>query len=136
MGGGSIVNIGSIAAFMACHESPIYHVAKGGLLQMTRYLAVEAGPYGVRVNAVLPGFIVQDEHLTRYASANNERYREIAEFSHPLRRVGSAEDVSNAVLFLCSSGAHFISGQTVVVDGGLSIQEQSGLLFRFENDAE
>lgn len=130
-GGGSIVNIGSIIALMTCHQSPIYHIAKAGLVQMTRYFAANTGGVGIRVNAVLPGFIVQDEHRRRYERDDNQTYREIAEFCHPVGDVGASDDVANAVLFLCSPEANFISGQSLVVDGGLTIQEQSDLLYRF-----
>lgn len=132
-GGGSIVNIASIAAVMACHESSIYHIAKAGMLQMTRYLAASGGPYGVRVNAVLPGFIVQDEHRARFEAADNREYREIARFCHPGGRVGTADDVAHAVLFLCSPEASFISGQGLVVDGGATLMDQFGLVYRFAN---
>lgn len=134
-GGGSIVNISSIVGLLTCHESPIYHIAKAGLLQMTRYLAAHAGIYGVRVNAVLPGFIVKDEYKARYERDDNQRYREIAEFCHPMGHVGGSDDVAKAVLFLCSPETSFISGQCLVVDGGLTLQEQSGLVFRFDRKA-
>lgn len=130
-GGGSIVNIGSIAALLATQESPIYHIAKAGMVQMTRYLAAQGGAARVRVNAVLPGFIVQDEHRARYEAADNQRYREMAEFCHPGGRVGTADDVAQAVLFLCSPEASFISGQYLVVDGGATLREQFGLLHAF-----
>lgn len=130
--GGSIVNIGSVAALMACNESPVYHIAKAGMAQMTRYLAVFGGVYGCRVNAVLPGFIVQDEHRPRYRQENNRHYRELVEFCHPTRNIGSSDDVASAVLFLCSLEASFISGQLLVVDGGAMIQEQTGLILRWQ----
>lgn len=132
MGGGSIVNISSIAALLVCHESPVYHIAKAGLLQMTRYLAAHAGIHKVRVNAVLPGFIVKDEDRGRYLKDDNKQYRQKAEFCHPLGHVGKTDDVANAVLFLCSQKASFISGQCLSIDGGLTLQEQSSLLFRYD----
>lgn len=130
-GGGRIVNISSVAAHFTCHESPTYHIAKAGLLQMTRYLAAQAGSYGVCVNAVLPGFVVQDEHRERYERDENRNYREIAEFCHPTGRVGESDDVAKIVLFLCSTEASFISGQCIVVDGGLTLQDPSDLVYRF-----
>lgn len=130
-GGGSIINISSIAALLVGHDSPTYHIAKAGLIQMTRYLATYAGGYGIRVNCLLPGFIIKDEHVSRYNRDDNQRYREIAEFCHPLGHTGSSVDVTNAVQFLCSPEASFITGQALVVDGGLTLQDQSGLLFRF-----
>ena len=133
-GGGCIVNMSSAAAFFVCHESPAYHTTKAELLQMTRYLAAEAGKFNVRVNAVVPGFIVQDEDRERYDSEQNKRYRKVAEFVHPISRVGTSDNVADAVLFLCSNEASFITGQGLVVDGGLSIQEQSRLVFRFAEE--
>lgn len=135
-GRGSIVNISSIAGLLICDESPAYHIAKAGVLQMTRYLAAHAGKYGIRVNAILPGFIVQDEHRHRYESEDNRDYRRIAQFCHPMGHVGESDNVVNAALFLCSPEASFISGQCLVVDGGLAVQEQSSLVFRFERETE
>ncbi len=134
-GGGSIVNISSVSALVIGTESPVYHIAKAGLLQMTRYLAAHAGGSSVRVNAVLPGFIVQDEHQARYEGDDNQRYREIAEFCHPLRHVGKSDDVANAALLLCTPEASFISGECLVVDGGLTLQDQSDLIYRFDSEA-
>ena len=135
-GGGAIVNISSVAALHVGHDSPSYHVAKAGLLQMTRLLAFHGGPCGVRVNAVLPGFIVKDEHRLRYDGLDNKRYREIAEMCHPLGRVGCADDVGGVVAFLCSSESGFISGQCLTVDGGLLIRDQSALAFDVEKVVE
>lgn len=120
-GGGSIVNVSSIAAQQVSLESPSYHAAKAGLLQLTRYLGVSGGKYGVRVNAVLPGFIVQDEHQARFYNSDNTEYRSRAENCHPLHRTGSSNDIAEATLFLCSKAASFITGQSIVIDGGLSL---------------
>jgi len=130
-GGGKIVNIGSVAGLMICNESPHYHIAKAGLHHMTRYLAEKGGRYRVCVNAVLPGFIVQDEHRERYDREDNQRYREVAEFCHPLRQVGTSNDVARAVMFFSAPDADFITGQCLVIDGGLTLQEQSGLVGQF-----
>ena len=123
MDGGSIVNIGSVAAHLVSLESPAYHAAKAGLMQMTRYLAANAGARKVRVNSVVPGFIVQDEHRERYMKDENRDYRARAESCHPLRDVGRAGDVAEATLFLCSDSARFITGQQIVVDGGLTLRD-------------
>ncbi|MHB8694539.1 MAG: SDR family NAD(P)-dependent oxidoreductase, partial [Solirubrobacteraceae bacterium] len=133
-GGGAIVNVASVTALLVSHESPAYHAAKAGLVQATRQLAVVGGPQRVRVNAVLPGFIVQDEHRERYESAENAAYREVANEVHPLGRVGRAEEVGSAVAFLVSDDASFITGQTLTVDGGLTVQEQSSLVFRLRGN--
>lgn len=133
-GGGSIVNISSIEAHLVGHDSPVYHIAKAGILQMTRYLAVYAGKYNVRVNALNPGFIVQDEHRARFHRKDNARYRSIASFCHPLGRVGVSGDVAAAVTYLCSPQAAFVTGQCFAVDGGLSLHEQSGLVYDFDKN--
>jgi NAD(P)-dependent dehydrogenase (short-subunit alcohol dehydrogenase family) len=127
-GGGAIVNVASTAGEFVGHESPVYHVAKAGVIHLTRYLAVHAGPFGVRVNCVLPGFIVQDEHRPRYAQDDNAAYRHVAEVCHPLGAVGSADDVAHAVWRLCLPEASFINGHALVVDGGVSLQDQFSLL--------
>lgn len=131
-GGGAILNISSIAAYMATHESPVYHAAKAGMVQMTRYLAAAAGAAGVRVNCICPGFIVQDEHRERFDGAPNVAYRNTAEAMHPLRCIGSSDDVAELALFLCSDRARFITGEIVALDGGATIQEQFSLLRRIE----
>lgn len=130
-GGGCIVNISSTAAQLVCQQSPVYHIAKAGVVQMTRYFAVMAGPKGIRVNSVSPGFIVQDDHKMRYGESSNAEYRTLAEFSQPLGRVGTEDEVASAVLFLCSSEAAFISGQCLSVDGAAALQEQSTLIFNY-----
>jgi 3-oxoacyl-[acyl-carrier protein] reductase len=126
----AIINIGSVSGQLVSQESPSYQVSKAGLLHLTRYLAVNSG--GIRVNSVLPGFIVQDEHRHRYDSEepNQKKYREIAEALHPLGSgPGYSDDIANAVVFLASNEARFITGQSLVVDGGLTIQDPTLLLF-------
>ncbi len=129
-GGGAIVNVSSIASMLSCHESPSYHAAKAGLSQLTRYLADHAGDKGIRVNCVVPAFIVKDEHWERFAQPDNEEYRRVAFDAHPISAVGRSDDVADAVLFLASDKARFISGQCLVLDGGMSVQDQSVLLMR------
>lgn len=120
----SIVNISSVAASYVGGESAAYHIVKAGLESMTRYLACHGGRYGARVNAIRPGFIVQDEHLPKYKKDDNKQYRELAESCHPLNKVGTADDVVSAIIYLCSNQAKFITGQVLTVDGGLTIQDQ------------
>lgn len=91
---------------------------------MTRYIAAEAGPYGVRVNSVIPGFIIKDEHQERYQRDDNQEFRDRVNSIHPVRKAGCADDVANAVAFLCSDAASFITGTELVVDGGMTIQDQ------------
>lgn len=121
MHGGAIVNIGSITSHFVSHESAAYQISKGAVLQLTRCLAKAGGPRNVRVNAVLPGLIIQDEHRERYDSANNAEYRDTVNKIHPLGRPGDPEDIAQAVMFL--SQAPWITGTSLIVDGGLTIQQ-------------
>jgi NAD(P)-dependent dehydrogenase (short-subunit alcohol dehydrogenase family) len=129
-GGCRIVNIASVAAVQATNESPSYHAAKAGLLQLTKYLAVAGGPHRARVNCVLPGLIVQEEHRPRFEAPGNEAYRALTAHYQPLGEVGSERDVAEAVLYLCSDRARYVSGSCLTLDGGATVQEPFGLLLR------
>jgi NAD(P)-dependent dehydrogenase (short-subunit alcohol dehydrogenase family) len=116
-GSGSIINISSINAFyIASHQPVAYHVAKAGLLQLTRYMAVEFGPHNIRVNTVCPGIVDRKdggESLT--ADPTNKA---VAEIVVPLQRASSPEEVADSVMFLCSDAAAYITGQILTLDGG------------------
>lgn len=129
---GAIINIGSISGQLVSSESPSYQISKAGILQLTRYLAVNSG--GVRVNSVLPGFIVQDEHRHRYESNDSGQvnYRMVTDELHPLGRgPGYSDDIANVVVFLASDEAKFINGQAVIVDGGLSVQDPTKVFLEY-----
>ncbi len=118
-GKGSIVNISSRAALDPSRRQgrlAPYGMAKGALLQYTRYLAAEVGPWGVRVNAVAPGAITTARLQATAAARNIGTEAEIA--AVPLRRLGTAGDIANAVLFLASDAAAYVSGQCLSVCGG------------------
>ena len=129
-GGCRIVNVASVAALLATNESPAYHAAKAGLLQLTKYLAVAGGPHHARVNCVLPGLIVQEEHRARFEAAGNEAFRALTARYQPLGEVGAERDVAEAVLYLCSDRARYVSGACLVLDGGATVQEPFGLMLR------
>ena len=122
--GGVIINICSPAAFFATGESPSYHAAKGGLLSLTKYLSVIAGKKEIRVNAISPGLIIQDNSLDRYNSENNENYRKICETYQPMGKVGKEVDVANLINYLISDGSRYISGVCINLDGGATSQDQ------------
>jgi len=105
-----------------------YHVAKAALSQMVRYYAVALGPLGIRVNCVSPGTIMKEEAQSFYAAHPElwELYGRII----PLGRMGSAGEVARAIAFLCSPEAGYITGQELVVDGGLSVQWQESVARR------
>lgn len=107
-GGGSIVNMGSVVSFAGIPNHSLYAVTKGAIVGFTRQLAVELTPNNIRVNAVAPGYISEDEADT-YAPAQNS-----------WGRMGKAEDVAHMVAFLVSPASNFINGQILYVDGGLT----------------
>ena len=121
LGRGSIVNLSSMQANRAMPLRVAYEAAKGGITAMTRALALEYGPSGVRANAVLPGHITTPSKAARKKQASEEDMRLRLE-CYPLRRLGKPEDVSGAVVFLASDEASWITGTELVIDGGTSIQ--------------
>jgi NAD(P)-dependent dehydrogenase (short-subunit alcohol dehydrogenase family) len=127
-GTGAIVNISSMQAYGAIPGRVAYEAAKGGISAMTRELALEYGPAGIRVNAVCPGVIMTERNLGRHAGLTEEERRLRVE-SYPLRRLGTPEDVANAVLFLASEDAAWITGTDLIVDGGMSIQLAEAVLY-------
>jgi len=109
---GCIVNISSLAGQTGNAGQVNYAASKAALIAMTRSLSMEVGSRGIRVNAVAPGFI-ETEMLNELP--NVEEYKKRI----PLGRFGSADDVAGAVAFLCSKDAHYITGSTISVNGGL-----------------
>ena len=133
LGGCQIVNVASVAALQVTLESPSYHASKAGLLQLTKYLAVAGGPFHAHVNCVLPGLIVQEEYRPRFHSEENEPYRALASHYQPLGEVGTERDIAEAILYLCSDRARYVSGSCLTVDGGATTQEPFGLLLGQQN---
>ena len=113
--GGAIVNMASTNALGGEEDFADYNASKGGVLQLTRTMAVELGPKGVRVNCVCPGFI--DTPLNR-ALASEQEFETYERERIPLRRRGRPEEVASAYLFLASDDASFVNGAALVVDGG------------------
>jgi len=113
-GGGSIINAASIVGLYGNFGQTNYVAAKSGVIGMTKTWARELGPSGIRVNAIAPGFISTDMIATV-----PEKVVESMRERTPLRRLGRAEDIANAYLFLASDEASFITGVVLSVDGGL-----------------
>jgi 3-oxoacyl-[acyl-carrier protein] reductase len=119
---GRIVSIASIQGFASSGETGSYNAAKGGIIAFTKSMAVELGPYDILVNAVAPGFM-----LTPMSIVNGVDETATPDFIEwyvtkgkvPLRRTGYPEDVSGTVIFLASSYCRYMTGQLLVVDGGL-----------------
>ena len=113
--GGRIVNIASTAANNARYAGGAYCAAKAGVVQLTKVLALELGEYGITVNAVGPGFTE-----TPATVESSDEYRSNFLAQVPAGRSGRTSDIANAVLFLASPSAEYISGQAIYVDGGYS----------------
>jgi 3-oxoacyl-[acyl-carrier protein] reductase len=111
---GRVVNIGSVVGLMGNPGQANYCAAKAGLVGFTRSLAREVGSRGITVNAVAPGFIATD-----MTSALSEEQRSTLEQQIPLERLGRVEDIAEAVLFLCSPAAGYITGEVLNVNGGM-----------------
>jgi 2-deoxy-D-gluconate 3-dehydrogenase len=114
---GCIVNIASTHGLVALAQRSAYGVAKAAVIQMTRMLAIEWAEQGIRVNAVAPGRI---DTPSRAASLARPGYREAALGRIPMKRFGTTEEVAGAVSYLVSPAAAYITGQTLVLDGGLT----------------
>jgi len=114
-GRGKIINMVSQMAFVGYIKRSVYCSSKGGAVQLTKALAVEWAPYNVRVNAVAPTFIETD--FTREMFEDREFYQDVVA-RIPLGKLAQPSDVTGAVLFLASDLAHFITGETIKVDGG------------------
>jgi NAD(P)-dependent dehydrogenase (short-subunit alcohol dehydrogenase family) len=118
-GGGAIVNVASISGTVGLADQIAYSASKGAIVQMTRQLAVEWSPRGVRVNAVAPGAI--DTPFLRNALAGapsvDEVLTQIAA-AHPLGRISNPDEIAETIVFLASPRARFVSGAILMVDGG------------------
>jgi NAD(P)-dependent dehydrogenase (short-subunit alcohol dehydrogenase family) len=116
-GRGSLINIASIMGHRGLRQLTAYSATKGAVLALTRGLAVEYAPFGIRVNALAPGFV--ETALTERALRNPTVAKALIDQT-PLRRFGTAEDIANAALFLASDEAAFVTGAELAVDGGMS----------------
>ena len=114
---GSIVNLSSVSGVVGTPKRSAYAATKGAVDAMTRSLAGEFGPHGIRVNAVAPGVIDTDLWASNKAIPG---VVEEIEAQTPLRRWGTAEDVADVIVFLASDAARFVTAQTISVDGGMA----------------
>lgn len=116
-GGGSLVHVASIAASNAQGSSGAYSVSKAGVVMLSRQLASEWGPHGIRSNVVSPGMVVTPMSQAFYDTPGvTERRTAVV----PVRRIGAAQDMADAILFLASDRASYVNGDEIVVDGGFT----------------
>ena len=113
---GKIINISSVSSILAVEGQGVYSATKGAVNSMTATLAKELAPRGITVNAVAPGFI-ETEMIDAIPEDKKEAYIKAI----PMGRFGSADDVANAVSSLCSAAFDYVTGQVIVLDGGLSL---------------
>jgi len=122
----SVVIIGSNAgSFILKEQSAAYHTSRSALEGLMRYYAVTYGKKGVRFNNILPSTLIKPENIDFFTGEN--KIRKMIEEITPLHRMGKAEDVANIVDFLCSSESSFITGNSFMVDGGLSLVGQESI---------
>ena len=114
-GSGSIVNIASIAGMRPQFHGMLYSMTKAALIMMTQSYAVELGPRGVRVNAIAPGLV--QTVLSEYFWKDEERMRQAID-GQPIKHLGQPEEIAEAALLLASDRGSYLTGQTLVVDGG------------------
>ena len=120
--GGTIVNVGSISGLVGVGGIGAYTAAKGGITALTKALAVELAPHGITVNVVAPGAVDTPLNATVYTDEVRRTYEERI----PLGRIGSPEEVADVAVFLASPAARYVTGQQVVVDGGMIVNGTVG----------
>ncbi|MHC4277945.1 MAG: SDR family NAD(P)-dependent oxidoreductase [Planctomycetota bacterium] len=116
---GKVVNMAAAIGALGARNASAYCASKGGVIQLTRALAVEWAKYGITVNAIAPG--TMETEITR-KMLEDPKVRKAVEGKIPMKRVGYPSDLAGAVIFLSASGSDYITGQTMFVDGGFSVQ--------------
>lgn len=119
-GGGSIVNCASIAGLVGFANSPAYTASKHGVIGLTKTAALEYARSKIRINAVCPG-VIQTPMIDNYTHGNTELIRQLTA-AEPIGRMGTPEEIASAVLWLCDSASSFVTGHSMVVDGGWTAQ--------------
>ena len=119
-GGGTIVNNASVGGIVGMRGRPAYAASKGGVIQLTRTAALEYAKLGIRVNAVCPGFILTP--MVEGPMSLKPELEEQIKRIQPMGRLGTPQEVADAVVWLCSDASSFVTGHTLVLDGGLAAQ--------------
>jgi NAD(P)-dependent dehydrogenase (short-subunit alcohol dehydrogenase family) len=123
----SIVIISSVVGSFIAFEQPLsYHIGKAGLNQLIRYYAVQLGVKNIRVNGISPAVVIKEESKMFYLT--NNKFADILKKIIPLGRLGTPEDIMGIVNFLCSDASRYVTGQNIIVDGGLTLLAHEGLI--------
>lgn len=123
---GAIVNLASVYGLEGGESTAPYNASKGGVVLLTRNLALDYGPHRIRSNCICPGFI----RTPMTAALNDPALKEVADRvvqAHPLGRLGEPEEIAAAALFLCSDDASFVNGAALAVDGGYTAGKRHGI---------
>ena len=124
-GAGSIINFGSYDGFIADPSLAVYCATKGAVHALTRAMACDHGPEGIRVNAVCPGYVNTPMLQSFFGESGDiESLKQAVRDVHPIRNYGETEDIANLVNWLAGDEARYASGQLWIIDGGLSAQVQ------------
>ncbi len=123
-GGGRIINIGSVTSVAGYAGLGPYGASRGGIRQLTMSLAADWGPHGVTVNCLAPGWFKTSQNAMMYEDAEWVKY---LSDKIPLRRPGATDDLDGALIFLASEASRYVSGQTLLVDGGISVNDTRAL---------
>jgi gluconate 5-dehydrogenase len=126
-GSGRIINIGSVTSVAGYAGLGPYGASRGGIKQLTMSLAADWGPHGVTVNCLAPGWFKTAQNAVMYEDADWVRY--LSE-KIPLRRPGTVDDLDGALVFLASDASRYVTGQTLLVDGGISVNDTRALPVR------
>ena len=130
--GGSITLLGSNAGSFVLDEQPVsYHCVRSSIESLTRYFAVKLGKFDIRCNCIIPATVIKPENKDFFVPDNE--VRKLIEKITPLKRIGLAEDIAGAVFLLCSNDASFVTGQSIFVDGGLSLVGQERIARNLSN---
>lgn len=125
-GNGNVINIASIEGLEGTEGGSAYNASKGGVVLLTKNLAIDYGRKNIRVNCICPGFIDTPMTSSVFANPGMDEYLERFRDAHQLGRVGKPEEIASAALFLASDDASFVSGHALVVDGGFTAGRRMG----------
>ena len=134
-GGGAVCNLTSIHGFQGAPEHSLYAATKGAIIAYTRTLAIELAHQGIRVNAIAPGWVTVENHFKSLPGMTEEEYSATAARMIPVGRAGRPLDIARLAVFLCSSEAEYIIGQTIIADGGTTALMSLMTDFRTESTA-